>query len=356
MRGRSPTRASDSATRSATSARDQIRLGLGQRLADGRADRQPRIQRAVRVLEDGLHRAPVARQAPREPACECRGRGRTRRLPSGAPGDRTSRAVVVLPHPLSPTRPSVSPRRRTKSTPSTAFTVPNVRPRIMPRDSGKCLVSPRASRTTSPSSPARRRRRRRDRARGNAAARADAGLRRRAGTRRGDRARRARASGRASLAARLGHRAARGEAAARRHVGEIRRLALDRGQRLAPATERRQAVQEADGVGVARAVEDVAGRPGLDDPPGVHHRDPVAQLGHDAEVVGDEDERQVRLALDVLQEAQVLGLDRHVERGRRLVGDRAGSAGRRWRWRRPRAGGCRRSSGADRRARGARGR
>ena len=33
----------------------------------------------------------------------------------------------------------------------------------------------------------------------------------------------------------------------------------------------------------------------LDDLAGVHHRDPVAHLGDDAEVVGDEDDRRARL-------------------------------------------------------------
>ena len=63
------------------------------------------------------------------------------------------RAVVLLPQPLSPTSPSVSPRRRTKSTPSTAFTVPTVWLRIAPRVTGKCLVSARASSTTASSTP-----------------------------------------------------------------------------------------------------------------------------------------------------------------------------------------------------------
>src|SRR5262249_60046155 len=108
------------------------------------------------------------------------------------------------------------------------------------------------------------------------------------------------------VAARLGHWAARREAAARRHVGEIWRLAIDGRQRRAAAAQGRQAVQEADRVGMARLVEDVAGASGLDDAPGVHYRNPVAELGDDAEVVRDEDERQVRLALDFLQQAQIL--------------------------------------------------
>ena len=119
----------------------------------------------------------------------------------------------------------------------------------------------------------------------------------------------------------LGERAAWREAAAGWHVGEVGRLALDRRQRLAPASERGQAVQQADRVGMARQVEHVAHGPRLDDAAGVHDGHAIAELGHDAEVVGDEHHGQARLALDVLQQPQVLGLDRHVERRRRLVGD-----------------------------------
>ena len=42
---------------------------------------------------------------------------------------RTQRPVVVLPQPDSPTRPSVSPRRIVKLTPSTARTTPTCRPK-----------------------------------------------------------------------------------------------------------------------------------------------------------------------------------------------------------------------------------
>src|SRR6202453_2171630 len=41
---------------------------------------------------------------------------------SGSSSDRTSRESVDLPHPLSPTRPRVSPRRSVKLTPATAWT------------------------------------------------------------------------------------------------------------------------------------------------------------------------------------------------------------------------------------------
>ena len=60
---------------------------------------------------------------------------------------------------------------------------------------------------------------------------------------------------------------------------------------------------------------------GLDDLARVHHRHAIAHAGHDAEVVADEDHRDVRLALHVLQQRQVLRLDGRVQRRRRLVGD-----------------------------------
>ena len=55
--------------------------------------------------------------------------------------------------------------------------------------------------------------------------------------------------------------------------------------------------------------------------PGVHHRDVVGDRRHDAEVVGDQDESHLPLALDLGEQPQDLRLHRHVERRRRLVGD-----------------------------------
>ena len=68
-------------------------------------------------------------------------------------------------------------------------------------------------------------------------------------------------------------------------------------------------------------IEDLVQGPGLDDPAPVHHLDAVGDLGDHAEVVGDQDDRQVALAVELLEQAQDLRLDRHVERRRRLVGD-----------------------------------
>ena len=59
----------------------------------------------------------------------------------------------------------------------------------------------------------------------------------------------------------------------------------------------------------------------LHDLAGVHHRDPVAHLGHHPKVVCDEEHGGSGPALKATEQLQDLGLDADVERGRRLVGD-----------------------------------
>ncbi len=68
-------------------------------------------------------------------------------------------------------------------------------------------------------------------------------------------------------------------------------------------------------------VEDARHRSRLDHPPGIHHRELIAHLGDDAEIVGDEDQRETVRLLQVAQHFQVLRLDRQVEAGGRLVGN-----------------------------------
>jgi hypothetical protein len=62
-----------------------------------------------------------------------------------------------------------------------------------------------------------------------------------------------------------------------------------------------------------------AGR--LDDLAEVHDRDPVADVPDHGQVVCDHHVGQPQLFLQVLEQVDDLGLDRHVERGDRLVGD-----------------------------------
>ena len=59
----------------------------------------------------------------------------------------------------------------------------------------------------------------------------------------------------------------------------------------------------------------------LHDPPEVHHRDPVGEVAHDAQVVGDQQVAGLALGLQLGQDVQDRGLDRNVERARGLVGD-----------------------------------
>ena len=59
----------------------------------------------------------------------------------------------------------------------------------------------------------------------------------------------------------------------------------------------------------------------LDDLAEVHHRDPVGDVLHHAEIVGDEQIGQLELGLQVLHQVDDLGLDRDVERRDRLVAD-----------------------------------
>ena len=75
-------------------------------------------------------------------------------------------------------------------------------------------------------------------------------------------------------------------------------------------------------------VEDLVERPLLDDPPGVHDRDPVGDVGDHAEVVGHEDHGRAGLVAQVAHALEDLRLDRHVERRRGLVGDQHGRVAR----------------------------
>ena len=215
---------------------------------------------------------------------------------------------MVLPQPDSPTTPSVCPRSIVNEIPSTARTAPRSPPK-MPRLAGKCLLSPAASRTairplslaTRQSAPT---------AAGSAsqqrAVRPSSG---------------ANAGGAASRQRSNRLRAARGKRAAGRQRRQIGRLAVDRDEPLIAVAHPRDRVEQRLGIGVGGRIEDLRHRSRLDHPPGIHHRELVAHLGDDAEIVGDEDQGEAVLPLQVAQQLQVLRLDRQVEAGGRLVGD-----------------------------------
>jgi hypothetical protein len=53
---------------------------------------------------------------------------------------------------------------------------------------------------------------------------------------------------------------------------------------------------------VGWVIEDVSNTAVLNYATGIHHCNPITHLGDDAEVVGDENYRKVRIFLDVFQE------------------------------------------------------
>ncbi len=57
------------------------------------------------------------------------------------------------------------------------------------------------------------------------------------------------------------------------------------------------------------------------DMPGIHHDDALADLGHNAKVVGDQQDRHAEFRLEPGQEIEDLGLDGDIQCRRRFVGD-----------------------------------
>jgi len=67
--------------------------------------------------------------------------------------------------------------------------------------------------------------------------------------------------------------------------------------------------------------QDVDPAPLLDDPARVHHGNAIGQLVHDAEIVGDEQDRHAELLLQVAQQLEDLCLDRDIQGRGGLIGD-----------------------------------
>ena len=115
-------------------------------------------------------------------------------------------------------------------------------------------------------------------------------------------------------------RAARVQPAARRDVRGVGRLAAQQ-PRAALAPRRRHGGDQRLRVRVARVLDHLRRAALLDDPAEVHDRDPVAQGPGQAEVVGDEQQRQRARVAQVHQHLQDLRADRDVEHRDRLVAD-----------------------------------
>ncbi len=122
----------------------------------------------------------------------------------------------------------------------------------------------------------------------------------------------------------LGRRAARVKVAAGRRRGGAGHVAgqhhrappfLDHG--VGDRHRRKQRL----GVGVQGLAVELVVDGELDDATQVHHGDPVGDVAHDREIVGDEQVGQAELPLELLQQVDDLRADRHVEGADGLVAD-----------------------------------
>ena len=95
----------------------------------------------------------------------------------------------------------------------------------------------------------------------------------------------------------------------------------DPGDERALGVDVREGAQQRPGIRVPRPLVDRHHVTHLGVPARVHHRDPVTGLRDHGQVVRDEDHREPQLRSQVAQQLQDLGLDHHVQRGHRLIGD-----------------------------------
>ena len=110
-------------------------------------------------------------------------------------------------------------------------------------------------------------------------------------------------------------------AAGRERAAQVRHRARDRHEVRELGARARRRRDEPRRVGMAGPREQLAGRRRLHHVSGVHDDDPVAALGHHAEVVGDQDGGHVAVRAEVAKEIEDGGLGGHVDPRGRLVGD-----------------------------------
>src|SRR5918994_2402341 len=232
------------------------------------------------------------------------------------------RPVVVLPLPLSPTRPCVSPRLIARSTPSTARTLPTWR-RISPRWIGKCFLRSRTWTMSESSCPD---------AAGFCPLPVDAVA---AMTRllacpalltsqAADRV-----SWRDFLedgnldVTQAGQKllTARVVRAPLRDVHRVGHIAGDDLEIVDGPADPRDRLQQRLGVRVLRVVEERDDIGPLDHLAEVHDDDFFGHLGDDTEVVGDQHHRHPGSLLDVSDQIEDLGFSGDIKGCRRLVGD-----------------------------------
>ena len=203
--------------------------------------------------------------------------------------------TVDLPLPDSPTSPRSSPGPIVRDTPSTARTMPP--PPMSCGPTWKCLTRPSTSRTG-----------------GGAVIRSLDGS-----TPRGGRAAPRAAAGPPSVSG----WSARGQRSAKAQYGSG---SANRGTSPGISCSRVDAsagdrAQEADRVRMLRVLVQLVDGCLFGLAAGVHHDHAIGDVGDDAEVVRDQHDRGAETVADVAHQVEDPGLDGHVERGGRLVGD-----------------------------------
>ena len=312
--GRRPTSRSVSATRSVSSppeARSLTRSGSPTICGD----RHPRVQRRVRVLEDGPDLAPeraqlaAAQSRPGRPPHRRRGGSGSGRRSAGTRAA-MHRPRVVFPQPDSPTRPRVSPRcddqvdavdgphhagtAAEQPAPGPELASTAVRPRAAAHRSCRHLPQ-QVGRTVVQQAPGAHGRRP-----GSAADRWTS----------------------QTPGITWSQRVWNGQPAGRLcGCGTTPRIVASRLSRLRAARPSAPTAAAPACTGAAASWNSVVDVALLDDLAEVHHRHPVGDLGHHAEVVGDEHDRHAELLLQLPQQLQDLRLGGDVQRRRRLVGD-----------------------------------
>ena len=81
----------------------------------------------------------------------------------------------------------------------------------------------------------------------------------------------------------------------------------------------RSRVDQRPRIGMAWRGEHRFRRPHLHDAAQIHDRDPVRQMAHQPQVVGNEQQRQAQAVLQFQQQVDDLRLHRHIQRGHRLI-------------------------------------
>ena len=161
---------------------------------------------------------------------------------------------------------------------------------------------------------------------------------------------------RAASLQQVGIATARVKGASRRNSPRPRRLARDRLETQLPlAIEPRDRLEETPRIRMLGPRENHLNGATFHHLPAIHDDNVIGDLRRHAEVVGDENDAGVVLALKVLDEAQNLRLYCHVERCGRLIRDKQASAHEPAPLRSSPADACRRKADEDNRAGASRG-